>query len=142
LTETALIRKCAEGDDMAALLLLEAGADAKLRAGQPPPLLLYLITTDLAPNLLLTPRAPPPEDSGKTPLHWAAENRMQSVVQRLCESSANVNATDSFGQTAIYFASKNNDYEMVKALVGLKSSYTKLNYSMPILITNPLPACR
>jgi hypothetical protein len=33
LTETALIRKCAEGEEMAALLLLDAGADANLRAG-------------------------------------------------------------------------------------------------------------
>ncbi len=110
---------------MAALLLLEAGADANLRAGQTPPLLLHLITTDLVPYLLLTPPPPPPEETWKTPLHWAVENNMQSVVHRLFESSANVNATDSFGQTAIYFASKNNDYEMVKTLVALKSS--KLN---------------
>jgi ankyrin repeat protein len=107
---------------MAALLLLEAGSDVNLRAGQPPPLLLYLITTDLVPNLLLTsPPPPPPEETWKTPLHWAVENHMQSVVHRLCESSANVNATDSFGQTAIYFASKNNDCEMVKRLVALSS---------------------
>ena len=99
-------------------------------AVQPPSLFLSLITTDLAPNLLLTPLPPPPpEETGMTPLHWAAENHMQSVVQRLCESNANANATDSFGQTAIYFASKNNVYEMVKTTVGLKSSYTKLNYA-------------
>ena len=37
-------------------------------------------------------------------------------------SRANINTTEPFGRTAIYFASKDNDYVMVKTLVQLNSN--------------------
>ena len=96
--ETGLIRMCAESDDAASHLLLDAGADARAQS-----------RTD--------PRAKT-KTADKTALHWAAVNAMPETAQRLIRSNADVNAQDSYEQTPLYIAAKVNDHKMVQVLLN------------------------
>ena len=100
--ETGLIRMCAESDDAASYLLLEAGADARARS-----------KTD--------PRAKI-DTADKTALHWAATNAMPETAQRLIRSNADVDAQDCYSQTPLYIAAKNHDHIMVEVLLKSKAN--------------------
>ncbi|KAF6240871.1 hypothetical protein HO173_000663 [Letharia columbiana] len=53
-----------------------------------------------------------------TPLHVSAEKNYTSIVDYLLEAGANVNALNSKGNTALYWASNNGNLEMVRKLLG------------------------
>ena len=96
--ETGLIRMCAESDDAASLLLLEAGADARAKS-----------KTD--------PQAKT-KTANKTPLHWASINAMPETAQRLIRSNAEINDQDSYGKTPLCIAAEHDDHVMVQLLLN------------------------
>lgn len=53
-----------------------------------------------------------------TPLHVSAEKNYTSIVDYLLEAGADVNALNSKGNTALYWASNNGNLEMVRKLLG------------------------
>ncbi|KAG8233136.1 hypothetical protein J437_LFUL010366 [Ladona fulva] len=57
------------------------------------------------------------DDSGMTPLHWAADRGNAEAVQLLVDAGADVNFKDSEGQTALHYAVSCGHAEVVKILL-------------------------
>ncbi|MFW5689583.1 MAG: ankyrin repeat domain-containing protein [Spirochaetota bacterium] len=59
-----------------------------------------LVTSSPAPQAQPIPDV----DAESTPLHWAAENALLTIAERLIENGALVSATDQFGRTPLHRA--------------------------------------
>jgi hypothetical protein len=58
------------------------------------------------------------EGDGKTPLHWAVQWGLASLVQPLLEAKANVNAKDNYGITALHLAIGQRSKDIMKMLLA------------------------
>ena len=74
-------------------------------------------------NPTKTPRASRPphvcyhSNNGSTPLHHAASNGHDAILQRLCRGSADANATDQYdGSTPLYYAARHGYDAVVRLL--------------------------
>ena len=90
--ETTLIKKCAEGDGAAVVMLLTAGSDPGAASR-----------------------------SQKRAIHWAAISGMVDIVHQLCHFKANVNVQDQHAQTPIMHATKCQDLSVIQALIQHKA---------------------
>lgn len=57
------------------------------------------------------------DNSGKTPLHYAAEKGPPALVKFLIDNGAKVNEKDEYGQTPLHQATKEGHKEIVKILI-------------------------
>ena len=63
-------------------------------------------------------------DYGESPLILATINNKNDIVKKLCEyGKINIDCIDYEGYTALYYATENNNYENVEALLKAGSNY-------------------
>jgi ankyrin repeat protein len=67
---------------------------------------------------------------GMTPLHYAAMHDHKAVLNRLLAASPNVDALDSFGFTALMYATRQNNCKCVRALLAAGASTYVVGMSM------------
>jgi ankyrin repeat protein len=99
---TPLVIACYFGLSVVVQRLLEAGADANVKA-----------------------------NDGRTPLHWASVDGHDAVVQRLLEAGADVNAKTNNGWTPLYRASADGHDAVVQRLLEAGADVNaKTNYGL------------
>lgn len=62
------------------------------------------------------------DNTGTTPLMWAAMNNQVSVMNLILKSGANINAQDDDGWTALHFAVASDSYKAVELLINNKAN--------------------
>ncbi|CAK7242632.1 MAG: hypothetical protein STHCBS139747_004128 [Sporothrix thermara] len=136
LGQTALFPACFRGHNKVVGLLLENGADVRVRDKEGRTPLLYLAsekekvkwTMDTLRLLLDRGNANPEvrDNIGRTPLLWAATNGNLQLVEALLNGSlggavADVSASNNRGRSALHLAAEANHEAMVQLLLKYKA---------------------
>ena len=61
------------------------------------------------------------DESGNNLLHWVAENRITSRIQKLIEMGIRIDARNNFGETALHMAAWNGDEALVETLLDQRA---------------------
>jgi ankyrin repeat protein len=126
---TALMVACAQKNEEAAALLMEATKNAgalDVQGGSSDSSALYIATIDglestvskllsLGADVALKDRN---KYSQKTPLHKAAEHGHLNIVQAFTSTGAEVNCKDSCSYTPLHMAAMNGHVNVVQALLS------------------------
>ncbi|CAK7564080.1 MAG: hypothetical protein SEPTF4163_001963 [Sporothrix epigloea] len=136
LGQTALFAACFRGHDTIVRLLLDHGANVRVRDKEGRTPLLYLAsekekgkwTTDTLRLLLDHGHANPEvrDNIGRTPLLWAATNGNLQLVEALLNGSlggvvADVSAANNRGRSALHLAAEANHEAMVRLLLKFRA---------------------
>ncbi len=62
------------------------------------------------------------DNTGTTPLMWAAMNNQISVMNLLLKFDADINAQDDDGWTALHFAAASESYKAAELLINYKAN--------------------
>ncbi len=57
------------------------------------------------------------DNSGWTPLHWAAVNRNEEITRMLIDANADVNVQDEYGDTPLHYATGNGRIKIARMLI-------------------------
>ncbi len=58
------------------------------------------------------------DNDGRTPLHCAAENRHEAVVQLLLDRNADIKAKDKYGWTPLHYAAMSGHETILQRLIS------------------------
>lgn len=134
---TPLSQACTNGSDALVRLLLKSGANPNTPIGTGVTPLLTCAksgSVDAVKRLLeygaaIEAREP---DEHQTALMWAATEHQLSVAQALIEAHADLKAHSKAGFTAIHFAARQGDLEMVQLLLGAGVNVNILAQADPV----------
>ena len=62
------------------------------------------------------------DDSGRTKLHYAANNGILLSVKKLLDEGIDINAQDNIGWTALHFAAQNNHFKTIDLLLEYEAN--------------------
>ncbi|KAI0857487.1 hypothetical protein F4860DRAFT_357229 [Xylaria cubensis] len=120
--DTLLLSSAGNGHRTVVQLLLDQGADPKLKShiSWRTPLWLAAENGHAAIVQLLLDRGADLEsedNSGKTPLLWAAEHGNVPMVQLLLNQGADIEARDNYSQTPLLWAARSGNFTIVRLLL-------------------------